>query len=430
MPSDHSQKHDHSETRAEPDFSLEVIVLLILCLFWLIFGLLLLRIYTGDLPYNPDSAYGLFLVIVSFQMITMGKTPFGDLRRSWALVLIGMGTAVLGISACFIPGYFSGFVRTLVGLVLFAGGLALFLHLFVSEKRARLWIRIPGILRQLTIACASVYALTIISGMITLVHGFRTDPRTAIFVMLYGMSFFYLTWCIWKVSKTYPPQISSEQPSIEPVRNKTGTRSHSSLFSESSLSLSLAILILLGVLITLLGLLLFPVNLGILPFSPDGQLGLIMTILAIQIMTMGDTPLGQYRRSWLMIMIGFSFAGLGVFSCIVPGILTGMIRVLLGILNIMGGAVFFARRFFTKPDGLDGAPYTQEIDPLIKRLAKTQVALNSVSIVFGLSMLLPGLVSGLIVASILVINGGLIFTLASLVQQVSQIQSSLEQQVI
>jgi hypothetical protein len=76
-----------SKTREESDLSLEVVILLILGEFMLLFGLLLFRIHTGDLPYTPDSTYGLFLVIVSLQIITMGKTPFGDLRRSWMVVL-------------------------------------------------------------------------------------------------------------------------------------------------------------------------------------------------------------------------------------------------------------------------------------------------------------------------------------------------------
>ncbi|MFH0961038.1 MAG: hypothetical protein V1897_20330 [Pseudomonadota bacterium] len=81
--------------KEEADLSLEGAVLILFGVFWLLFGLTLFKIYTGDLPYNPDSAHCLFMVIVSFQMITMGKTPFGDLRRSWALVFIGMGSAVL-----------------------------------------------------------------------------------------------------------------------------------------------------------------------------------------------------------------------------------------------------------------------------------------------------------------------------------------------
>jgi hypothetical protein len=45
-------------------------------------------------------------------------------------------------------------------------------------------------------------------------------------------------------------------------------------------------------------------------------------------------------------------------------------------------------------------------------------------------MLLPGLVSGFIVAVILVLNGSLILSLVSLMQRAAKMQSSSEQQAI
>ncbi|MGO9118747.1 MAG: hypothetical protein ACLQPD_14210 [Desulfomonilaceae bacterium] len=431
MPSDCQQKQSDARMREESDLSLEVVVLLIFGVFWLLFGLLLFKIYSGDLPYNPDSTYGLFLVIVSFQMITMGKTPFGDLRRSWALVVIGIGTAILGIATCFTPGYFTKFVRILVGIVLFAGGIALFVQLCISERKAKMWIKIAGILRQLTIACALVYALTIISGLITLFPGLRTDPRTAILVMFYGMSFFYLSWCVWKVGRTYAPEKPDDSASTIRSSDRADSQGRFSLFREASLPLSLAILILSGFNTTLLGLLLFPVSLDMLPFSPDGQLGLLLTIMAIQMMTLGDTPLGQYTRSWFMIIIGIVFAGLGAVSCIVPGMLTGMIQILLGLLNIMGGAAFFIKRFLAKLHEIRTpleAPIV--VPPIVRRLTVTQMVVNSMTIAFGISMLLPGLVPGLVAAGILVITGLVLFILASLMQKVARMQASGEQQVI
>ena len=168
-----------------------------------------------------------------------------------------------------------------------------------------------------------------------------------------------------------------------------------------------------------------------LPFSPDGQLGLPLTIMAIQMMTLGDTPLGQYTRSWFMIIIGIVFAGLGVVSCIVPGMLTGMIQILLGLLNIMGGAAFFIKRFLAKLHGIRTPPEAPiVVPPIVRRLAGTQMVLNSVTIAFGISMLLPGLVPLLVVAGILVINGPLLFILASLMQKVAGMQATGEQQVI
>lgn len=192
-------------TRADSDLSLEVVILLVFGVFMLLFGLLLFRIHTGELPYAPDSTYGLFLVIVSFQVITMGKTPFGDLRRSWAVILIGVCTAIIGMVACFVPGLLAEPVRILVGALLFAGGLALLAQLLFSEDKARIWLKIPGILRHLTIACIVVYVMSMILGLVTLLPGITTDGETAILLIIYGIGFFYLSWSILNVTRTYPP---------------------------------------------------------------------------------------------------------------------------------------------------------------------------------------------------------------------------------
>ncbi len=192
-------------TRAESDLSLEVVILIVFGVFMLLFGLLLFRIHTGELPYSPDSTYGLFLVIVSFQIITMGKTPFGDLRRSWAVILIGVCTAVVGMVACFVPGLLAGPVRILVGVLLSAGGAALLAQLLFSEDKARLWLKVPGALRRLTLACIVVYVISIVLGLVTLLPGITTDPQTAILLIVYGVGFFYLAWCIRMVGRLYPP---------------------------------------------------------------------------------------------------------------------------------------------------------------------------------------------------------------------------------
>ncbi|MDD3622478.1 MAG: hypothetical protein PHQ81_08740 [Methanofollis sp.] len=188
------------------DLSLEVVIILIFGIFMLLFGLLLFRIHTGTIPYAPDSTYGLFLVIISFQVVTMGKTPFGDLRRSWAVIILGICTAVVGMVACFIPGTLTTLVRVLVGIMLAAGGFALLLQLFVPEERARTWMKVPGILRHLTVACTLVYLMSVILGLVTLFPGLTTDPETAVLLIIYGISFFYLSWSLQSVYTVYPSE--------------------------------------------------------------------------------------------------------------------------------------------------------------------------------------------------------------------------------
>ena len=400
----------------DTDFSLESVIILILGVFAFLFGLLLLGIHAGHLSYNPDSTYGLFLVIVAFQVITMGRTPFGDLRRSWALILVGICAAIIGMAACFIPGYFTEFARELAGMVLLTSGICLLLQMFLPERKARMWILVGGILRKLAFACALVYTMTATFGIITLFPGVTTELLTATLLIIYGVGFFYLSWCIRKVAVLYPKE--SGMP------NSTEPKKRSGFFQESSLPLSILIIILLGILLTFLGLLLIPVNLGLLPFSPDGQFGILLTIMAIQMMSLGDTPLGQYQRSSLIMVMGLVCAALGIFSCISPGVLTGMIRVLLGFLNVIGGAALLIGRYFPLLRNMRNPSATPVVvAPIVRKLTVTQTTLNCVTMVFGVSMLVPGLVPGLFIAGILVVNGLLLFILALVLQKITEMLS-------
>ncbi len=151
----------------EADRSLEIIILAVLGVFAAILGV---RQYAiGGWP--SDGAYGVFLVIIAFQAITLGKTPFGDFRRSWALILLGEYVAVLGMSICFIPGFFSDLAHVFVGTLLLFGGLSLLIQLFLSEKKARLWLAGPPPVRRLALACTLVYAAASALGVMTLLPG-------------------------------------------------------------------------------------------------------------------------------------------------------------------------------------------------------------------------------------------------------------------
>jgi hypothetical protein len=67
-------------------------------------------------------------------------------------------------------------------------------------------MKISGLLQQLTIACALVYVMSIVLGLVTLLPGITTDPQTAVLLIIYGISIFYLSWCIQNVTRRYPPE--------------------------------------------------------------------------------------------------------------------------------------------------------------------------------------------------------------------------------
>ncbi len=461
------------------DLSLEIIVLLIFGLFMALFGLLLPPIQRGALPHAPDSTHGLFLVLLSLQAITLGKTPFGDFRRSWLLVALGAGVGVVGMVGCFIPGLPREPLRLLVGLVLTAGGLTLLLGLLVARDRARLWLRGPAPLRHLTLAAGLVYGFSLLAGLVTLFPGLPAQHHTAILLLAFGASFFYLAGSLREVRRRFPipiPPTPMPAPAPGGPDRAEGTSGWSQmrarLGEEAALSPAPAILFLLAVLLGLLGILLFPVSRGLLPFSPDGQLGLMLVLMAIQMLALGDTPVGRFRRSGWLVAVGLGFAGAGIFACIVPGILTSSLQLLLGVLNLGGGLVLLTGQLWqrgrervkdkererekegykeTEGEGerekdkdkdkeKEKAPVRQSLaidprlaadpgspsrvpslPPPLARLAVTQTLLNLVGIGFGLSMLVPGMLPLPVIAGILILNGGLLTQLALILRQLDAI---------
>lgn len=402
------------------DLPLEVILLLVYGTFMCLFGVLLYGILAGALPYAPDSMYGLFLVLIAFQTVTLGRTPFGDLRRSWTLVAVGIGTAVIGMFGCFVPGLFSGTLRVLVGLLLSGGGATLLFQFAAHPNLGRVWIKVPGLLRILAFSAASVYLLTLIAGLVTLFPGITSGPNTAILLNIYGVSFLSLAWTLQEVSKAYGPETVRARP--PQVLLPGHSRDKHRLFSrDAQLPLNVAIMLLQAVLLTLLGILLFPVDSGLLPFSPDGQRGLLLVIMAIQIMALGSTPVGEYRRSWLMVPLGMFFAALGIFSSIVPGVITGQTGLLLGLLNLLGGVVALLRGLLAMLHRRrNPIPQSDAVPPILRPLALTLTTINVVQIAFGLSMFLPTLLPAPVGATMVVVNGLLLFALTGILLQLDR----------
>ena len=95
----------------EADLPLEVVILLIAGMTMLITGVLLFPVSAGALPYYENGLYGLLLVMFALQMITLGKTPFGDMRRSKLLLAVGVVIAAVGIVTCFVPDILSQLPR-------------------------------------------------------------------------------------------------------------------------------------------------------------------------------------------------------------------------------------------------------------------------------------------------------------------------------
>jgi len=175
-----------------------------------------------------------------------------------------------------------------------------------------------------------------------------------------------------------------------------------------------------GFFMLILGVLLVPVSLGILPFSPSAQLGLLVIILAIQMIAFGSTPIGAFPRSWLLVLFGSVFAALGITSCIIPGVLAPCLTLIVAILNILGGIIGVKKACAPLLKKLErpGEP----VPRILVSLCRTQLTMNLLSILFGASMLVSGLIPGLVIGVILAANGCLLLFLLRILITLERIQ--------
>lgn len=368
----------------EADLPLEVVILLIAGMMLLITGVLLFPVSAGALPYYENGLYGLLLVMFALQVITLGKTPFGDLRRTKPVLALGVLIAAVGIVTCFVPDILSRIPRMLLFLCFGPGGLLLLLRMCFAGDKLRTWAKYGGIFRHLILGCSAVYLLSMLVGVLIWKQRLLTAPLTAMAVLVFGVAIVYLACVLRKIYRTWP---EAEQ------RCK----------GDVDLSTDQSLILLMGIFMLLLGVLLIPVNLGMLPFSGSAQLGLLMVIFAVQMLATGSTPIGPYFRSWLIILFGLLFAALGIVSCIIPEILVSTLTVLVGVLNILGGVMTLWK--ICMPRLSKTAEAGGPVAPVLGRLFAAQLTLNLLTILFGASMLVSRLIPGLVIGVVLAANG-------------------------
>jgi hypothetical protein len=422
VPQDHLQPY--IAKRAEIDLSIEVVLLVVGGVFFLLFGVLLFLIDRGRLPYSEGSMYGLFVVLVSMQIITMGKTPFGDFLRSWFIVIIGLITAMIGTLAIFFPGYLSMEIRILAALiVLFTGALGL-LQLFTSRDKARIWMKVPGILQQLTIACVLVYGIELLLGIITLLPGILPNTLTAVLCIIFGISLFFLAWCIHETHRLYRQEVEKRAP--------TGPSSvgRFCLSKEASLTVGNTFNTYQGSLMILLGFLILFNILGLVPsFNSDGQTGLLLVLTSLQLLALGQFVGSEVTRSWSVVAFGLLCSAAGIFSCIVPGILAGSIQPLLGLQNIVTGVLLLGTQIVAPTlYGIRHPPAEPvTLPPIIRRLFLVLMVTGIVTIVFGINTIAPvllpnlfGIAYAIILPLLVIIMGLLTLITVSITQKLQQ----------
>lgn len=390
----------HKEAR----LTLEAVILAIAGIVVLTTGILLFPVYQGVLPYFENGLYGLLLVIFALQTITLGRTPFGDLPRSTFVLIPGLVVASVGIVSCLVPVPMM-LPRILLFVCFGPGGLALFLQLIFAKDKSKRWAKYGGIFRRLIYACGSVYVLSMAIAVLLFDQRLLTTPMTAIAVIVFGLAICYLALVLSKIDRIYPEAAKTPGGNVK-------------------LSTEQVMILFTSIFMVIIGIVLIPVNLGILPFSANAQLGILMIIFSIQMLTFGNTPIGIFPRTWLILGSGLLFAVLGAISCIIPQILVPLLTVVVGVLNILGGVISLAKMFLAR-GGHANKP-RKTVPPILTRLFITQLTLNLLQTLFGTSMLVPGVVPGLVIGVILAANGCVLLYLLHVLRVLDTLRSGTE----
>lgn len=98
-------------------------------------------------------------------------------------------------------------------------------------------------------------------------------------------------------------------------------------------------MILFGLFALLYGCLLFPIVYGLIPYSGDGARALFLIVFAIMITLLGVTPVGTFRHSWPLFLVGLALTLLGALSYMSPGLFEKAASTALGIILLVMGFV-------------------------------------------------------------------------------------------
>ncbi len=383
------------------DIPSDLVILLIAGLTMVIAGLLLFAVYSGKVPYYENGLYGLLIFIYALQITVLGKTPFGGIsQRTLPVLMLGIIIACIGIVTCFVPNLLKSIPRAMLFMCFGPGGMILLLQMLFSKDKFPLWKKKGGILMKLAVNCAALYSLSIVISILLLDKDFIPESLTAFSVLLYGLLILSLAAVLYKVYALYPAAAKRPPGGI-------------------SLSDERAVILITGIFMVLLGLLLIPVTFGLLPFSGSAQLGLLVVIMSIQMTAFGNTPLRSFTRTWPFVFLGLIFASMGIVSCIVPGVMVPLLTLIIALLNIAGGAIPLVKMLASMPGERHGE--TAPVPSVITKLLITQTTLNTLSIIFGTSMLIRNLIPGPVIGIVLTANGAVLLYLLSLLSKIDML---------
>jgi hypothetical protein len=118
------------------------------------------------------------------------------------------------------------------------------------------------------------------------------------------------------------------------------------IFEETNIHREVIFILAVGLIMLVLGAVLFSVAAGALPYYRDGVYGLLLVIFGLQLQIIGKIPFGSVQRSWSIRIPGIIITLIGIFTCFIPGIFGDVPKFLVMIAFGAGGVLLFLQIFF------------------------------------------------------------------------------------
>lgn len=375
----------------ETGISLEVTHLLAIGLIMLALSTVLFSVAAGALPYYEDGVYGLLLIMFGLQLQTIRITPIGSVKRSWPGLISGAIITAIGFVTCFIPGALGDIPKVLVMIIFGAGSTLLLLQLFFADEVRRFRKTLDdGVVTHLTVSGAAVSILELLIAVLIAAQIYQpfliSTEILAVVALLFGIALFYFASMLQKVHQLHAEsEISTNTPGA-------------SLYTIMGMQFGLYMLV--------LGCLLVPVNLGLLPCATSAMHGALIVLLGVQALVSDTVMTFAFKRNWIFFLVGMVFVAVGAFAIIVPDTIVEFLIIFIGVFVILGGLHLIYILFGPKPESAEPAPKPKGKD-LLLMISLLALALLTVAmmITFGLSMLFKNLIQGLMIAVILVCFG-------------------------
>jgi len=214
----------------------------------------------------------------------------------------------------------------------------------------------------------------------------------AVAALLFGSALFYLAFVLQNVHSLRPePGISTNTPGMSP-----GTVMGMQF----------------GFYMLILGCLLVPVYLGLLPYALSAMHGTLIVLLGVQALVCGVMMTFSFKRNWIFFLVGMAFVAVGAFAIIVPDTIVEFLVIFIGVFLIIAGLYLLSTLIRPKPKSEDPARKLEGKDLLLVLvLLALALLIVIMMILLGVSMLIENLVPGIFIVIILVCFGLIQFAL-------------------